>query len=64
MFSKVWVVQDRETQCFLYPFSGDVGYTVWIREAGHFYSEEEAVETAVDHCGEGFDVFSFYRVED
>lgn len=60
MFSKVWVVQDAETACFLRPHTGDVGYTPLLREAGYFESEEEAVETAASHCGEGFDVFGFY----
>ncbi len=63
MMNHVFVVQDRETQMFLCPSFGDVGYTPWIREAGHFDSEEEAVETAAFHCGEGFDVFDFYALE-
>ena len=63
MFQKVWIVQDRESQCFLYPACGDVGYTQWVKEAGHFLSEEEAVETAGFHCTEGFNVFSFYLLQ-
>lgn len=62
MFSKVWVVQDAETACFLRPHTGDVGYTPFLREAGYFDSEEEAVETAATHCGEGFHVVGFYIV--
>ena len=62
MFARVWVVQDTETACFLCPHTGDVGLTPWLVEAGMFDSEEEAVETASGHCGEGFQVYSFYRV--
>jgi hypothetical protein len=56
---KVWIVQDEESSCFLHPYCGDVGFTHWVREAGHFYSEQEAIETAGDHCSEGFQLFSF-----
>jgi hypothetical protein len=55
----VWIVQDKESHLFLYPVCGDVGYTPWVKEAGFFYSRDEAIETAVDHCTEGFDLFSF-----
>ena len=61
MFARVWLVQDRETGCFLYPHTGDVGFTPWLREAGRFDSEEEARDTASFHCGEGFDLLSFYE---
>lgn len=64
MFSRVWVVQDVETACFLCPHTGDVGLTAWIKEAGLFLSEEEAIETALAHCGEGFQVISFFRLAD
>lgn len=57
---RVWVVQDRETGLFLCPEGGDVGWTPWLKEAGGFNEEEEAVEAMADHCSEGGDVLSFW----
>ncbi len=36
----VWIVQDRDSGLFLMPLHGDVGYTQFINEAGHFDSAE------------------------
>jgi len=52
----VFVVQEVNSGFFLYPCGGDVGFTHRLREAGTFASREEALETAVDHCDEAFDV--------
>lgn len=52
----VFVVQEIHSGYFLCPAGGDVGYTRRLREAGTFATREEAIETAVDHCDEGFDV--------
>lgn len=60
MGARVFIVQDRETACFLFPFHGAVALTPWINEAGQFESEEEALETASVICCEGYVVFSFY----
>lgn len=56
----VWIVQDRDTCLFLMPLHGDVGYTQFINEAGHFDSAEAARETAIDCCDAGFIVFHCY----
>lgn len=56
----VWIVQDRESCLFLMPLNGDVGYTQFINEAGHFHCQEAAIETAVDCCGAGFVLFACY----
>lgn len=55
----VWIVQDRESGLFLRPLHGDVGYTQFINEAGHFHCAEAAKETAIDCC-DGFVVFHCY----
>jgi hypothetical protein len=60
MSARVFVVQDRESACFLCPLNGDVGLTPWINEAGQFESEEEALDTASVVCSEGFVLFAFY----
>ena len=62
MFGRYFVVQDKESACFLCPQDGDVGFTQWLNEAGRFDSEEEAIETASHHCGEGFIVNPFYEL--
>jgi hypothetical protein len=61
MYGRVFIVQDRESAQFLRPDSGDVGFTTWIDEAGYFDNEEEASDTAIHHCSEGFIVFSFIK---
>lgn len=58
--NRVYIVQDRETGLFLFPCDGDVGYTQWLREAGHFDDEESAIETAFFHCTEGFFISIFW----
>ncbi len=58
---RVFIVQDRETALFLFPEFGDVGFTLWLEQAGRFSDEESAVETALIHCGEGFFLHSFYE---
>jgi len=55
-FSLVFVVQEVESGLFLCPFSGDVGFTHRLRDAGTFDTREDAFETAADHCDEAFDV--------
>ncbi len=54
--SVVFVVQEVESGQFLCPYSGDVGFTHRLKEAGTFETREEAYETAADHCDEAFDV--------
>ncbi|WP_250501749.1 hypothetical protein [Caballeronia sp. AZ7_KS35] len=61
MSGRVFIVQDRESAQFLFPESGDVGFTTWVDKAGYFEKEEEAIETATHHCSEGFVVFSFFK---
>ena len=56
MASIVFVVQEVESGQFLCPYSGDVGFTHRLKEAGTFDTREEAFETACDHCDEAFDV--------
>ena len=60
MCSRVYIVQDRESGYFLRPDVGDVGFTVWVDEAGVFDSEDAAVDTGSGHCSEGFLVFAFF----
>lgn len=55
--SPVWIVQDKESCLFLTPKDGDVGYTPYLTEAGHFDSAAAAYETAADCCDTGFMVF-------
>lgn len=59
--SVVFVVQEVESGLFLCPFSGDVGFTHRLRDAGTFDSREDAYETGSDHCDEAFDVVSVVR---
>jgi len=59
----VFVVQEVNSGLFLYPCGGDVGFTHRLREAGTFASREEALETAVDHCDEVFDVVAVVKTE-
>jgi hypothetical protein len=61
MYGRVFIVQDRESAQFLRPDAGDVGFTLWIDKAGFFESEDEATETASNHCSEGFLIFSFFK---
>ena len=49
-----YIVQDKESGLFLMPFDGDVGFTSWAHEAGHFEVFIDAQETAGLHCHEGF----------
>jgi hypothetical protein len=49
-----FIVQDKESGCFLMPYNGDVGFTSWAHEAGRFDAVDEAEETALQHCSEGF----------
>ncbi|MFJ1258839.1 hypothetical protein [Cupriavidus sp. CuC1] len=56
MGAVVFVVQEVESGMFLCPYSGDVGFTHRLKEAGTFESREDAFETASDHCDEAFDV--------
>lgn len=55
----VWIVQDKESGLFLKPQNGDVGYTQFITEAGHFDCADAAKETAIDCC-DGFLIFDCY----
>lgn len=58
---RVWVVQDGESASFLCPsVDGDVTYTQWVTEAGFFYDEQAALDTAEYACAEGFRLFSFF----
>lgn len=61
MSAIVFVVQEVESGMFLCPYSGDVGFTHRLKEAGTFESREEAFETARDHCDEAFDVMPVGR---
>lgn len=46
---------------FLMPHDGDVGFTSWAHEAGRFDALDDAEETAVSHCGEGFFITTVAR---
>lgn len=62
MFRRVWVVQDAETGEFLYPSpDGDVGFTRFLKHAGRFEEEGEALDTAAFNCSEGFSLTSFFE---
>lgn len=53
------IVQDVESRSFLTMGpDGDVVFTPWVNEAGAFYDEQEAIETAEIYCPEGFHLFS------
>lgn len=56
---KVYIVQDAETFEFLCPRDGDVGFTGFFSEAGHFTDAESAYETGADYCHD-FKVFAIY----
>lgn len=56
MYAIVFVVQEVESGMFLCPYSGDVGFTHRLKDAGTFDTRQEAFETAQDHCDEAFDV--------
>jgi|GEM_PF-3197303 len=56
MHAIVFVVQEVESGMFLCPYSGDVGFTHRLRDAGAFETQEDAVETGRYHCDEAFDV--------
>lgn len=56
MWRRVWIVQSGESGTFLTPQHGSVGYTYRFKEAGHFLSEDEAYEAAIEFCDDGFDV--------
>lgn len=49
-----FIVQDKESALFLMPVDGDVGFTPWAHEAGHFDGAAEASDTAALNCHEGF----------
>jgi hypothetical protein len=55
-FELKYIVQDKESALFLMPQNGDVGFTSWAHEAGRFDELSEAVDTAGQHCFEGFHV--------
>lgn len=58
---RAYVIQDRETRCFLaLGEDGDVIFTPWITEAGQIFDDEEAFDTAQLNCNEGFIIFSFF----
>lgn len=61
MFRRVWVVQDADTGEFLRPTDdGDVGFTKFLRHAGRFEKEAEAVDTGAFNCTE-FSLTSFFE---
>ncbi len=53
-FEIKFIVQDRESNLFLFPQDGDVGFTQWAHEAGRFDALDEAEDTASLNCFEGF----------
>ncbi len=57
---QVYLVQDRASGLFLKPQDGDVSYTPFVNEAGHFDAREAAFETAIDCCEPGFIIFPCY----
>ena len=57
----VYVVQEVESGQFLCPYTGDVGYTHRLKDAGTFDTLEDAFETAADHCDEAFDVVAVLK---
>jgi hypothetical protein len=65
MMEKVYIVQDKETLCFLFPRGdGDVGLTRLLHQAGRFFTYEEATETAGLHCPDGCHITGFFEDED
>lgn len=61
-FRQVFVVQDRCTGEFLCPsVDGDVGFTMYLSEAGKFYEVETAIETAELHLDDDYKVSTFYE---
>lgn len=61
MASVVFVVQEVGSGMFLCPYSGDVGFTHRLKDAGTFDTCEDAFETAADHCDEAFDVVAVVK---
>lgn len=57
----VWVVQDRETGKFLYPYMGDVGLTRRFALAGRFSDPQEAQECADYHLGGSGELIGFWE---
>lgn len=56
-----YIVQDIETGEFLYPEPlGSIGTTPYIKQAGHFYDYEDALEAAKDEISGPFSIFSFF----
>lgn len=61
-FRQVWVVQDRQSGDFLYPSpDGDVGFTMYLSDAGRFDCFESAVDTAQFHLDDDYRIASFYE---
>lgn len=60
---RVFVVQDLENAQFLFSDRGDVGHTVWLKDAGRFFEYDAAFESAEAHCSEGFVICEFMESE-
>ncbi len=61
-FRQVFVVQDRQSGEFMCPsVDGDVGYTMYLSEAGKFYELETAIETAELHLDGDYKISTFYE---
>lgn len=61
-FRQVWVVQERQDGDFLYPSpDGDVGFTMFLSDAGRFECFESALETAELQLGDDYRISAFYE---
>lgn len=60
-FVRRHIVQDRETCQFLGFEDGDIVPVRYVKNAVRFDTEEVAILTALEHCGAGYAVFTFFE---
>lgn len=60
MFSRRFIVQDRESCLFLGFEDGDIAPVRLVKQAVQFDTEEAATLTGLGNCDAGYVLFSFF----
>ncbi|MBS9339915.1 hypothetical protein [Neisseria elongata] len=61
-FKQRFIVQDLESGEFLFPDpAGGITQTPYIKQAGKFDYQEDAMDAGIDEIGEQFAIFSFFE---
>lgn len=61
-FKQCFIVQDLESGEFLCPDpAGGITQTPYIKQAGKFDYQDDAMDAGIDEIGEQFAIFSFFE---